>query len=422
MSAEAPSDIDLELTNLLCRKVSVQIQIRDTTFDYGAWIAALGSNRTLEEVTLSLFIFTLGTTPVVVDFFKAIGSLPKLKSLRFQKGKVFCRVPLRLLIELLQQKPASLRILHLQDLELRLETGTNGQEEIYKLSEALLALSELERVALAHCRLKSETKDPILDPLLKTLLSKESLEHVIISSSRVESLGGFISKAALNELFLTCSTWQQQSTSSSSLKELRLLKFLFSSDILTALFGTLLLCHSNLQTLLLSSCHWDNQSIQVLTRYLEQSTHLQELQLLGNCEYFDSHDNAHMELAEALQRSPSLRQFSLVPLTGRVKDDNDEEEMIDVCQMAYVEMIKSNYILEEFRCVRMLSPEWQSELELYLRLNRAGRRHLCFHNEDDVNVNLNDSRKAWVEAIAAANDDATCIYYFLSLNPSLCTY
>lgn len=414
---------DNELIGLLSRKASVQIHIRATTFNYAAWTSALSSNGTLEDVVLSIYVPTLGTTPLVLDFFRAIGKLSNLNSLRIN-GMTFCRIPLSILSTILLGPiiHEHLSVVHVQDVEFRIGEDNS---EIEVLVKATANLPQLQQFTLAHCRLSSETSNSVLDPLVGTLLTKKGMECIIISASRIHSLGGCVTKNTLRDIFRAKNQYTP-----SALEELRLLKFGFTEDVLTSLFGTLLALHTSLRKLLLSSCQWDLLSLRILSHYIRNSPNLRHLQLLGNCEYLEMKKEGHVELVAALQASRHLQFFYLEPMNRSEIFRLEEEDggIPFVSQQTYTEMLKTNCVLEEFRMLRMFPPELQSEVEFYLRLNRAGRRHLCFaeSNEgindgnDEKNFNLRDCRAAWIDAITNVNDDVACIFYFLLLNPSLC--
>jgi hypothetical protein len=143
----------------------------------------------------------------------------------------------------------------------------------------------------------------------------------------------------------------------------------------------------------------------------------------------------HVDLADALQQCQSLVRFVVEPLEQHWKKPSEEpaKELPEAAQISFVKMIQSNYGLEDFRMVKMFSPERQALMEFYLRLNRAGRRTVCFpqqdhlvgrdNQQDDKNNHTtthSDNKQAWLMAIISVNDDVRCIFYFLSLNPSLC--
>ncbi|CAB9512053.1 expressed unknown protein [Seminavis robusta] len=428
---------DDELTLILNRKNAVQIQLQNMTFDYPRWTEALDQNRTLVHVTIAVSLRALATNPTVLQFFRAIGKLPRLQKLEFRGGTSCChwRFPWQILTKgclLLhddvqhddnessneQHQQSVLHTLHIQDVEF---SSGKHQEEITELAQCISSLPSLKKLTLAHCRLEQNYQNyragsTTLDPLFHAILTSPTLEKVIVSATRVHALGGAVSKQTLRQVFAS----HQQMQQPMALQELRLLQFDFVPDILTALLGTLLRQHAQFKSLFLSSCQWDRTSLRLLAQFLIQSSdNLKELQLLGTDLNNLLHDSSlvecHVELADALASS-SLWTFLVRELypwkkKKRNHDDEKELELTLVAQQAYLTMIQThNYHLQEFCMVQQFAPQPQGLMEFYLRLNRAGR-----HDAEN-----SDHKQAWVNAVAAVNDSVACIFFFLSRNPSLC--
>lgn len=432
---------------MLCRQAKVHIHIGEMTFDFDAWTAALSTNRTLEDVTISLQLPSLGShNTSIATFFQAIGSLPKLKSFHLRPGTYASMPTVRfgLLLLVLKERPAQLTTFHIQDMEFR----DVQKENIVKVADEILpALPQLKGFTLAHCRFANTLTDhdifdrvrdddggdgAILDPLVAALLQSRTAEKIVISAARMKQLGGCpLSMDSLRNIFVL-----RQQLPHNNLKELRLLKFDFSSStVLRALLGTLLVHFSFLETLLLSSCQWDAGSVRVLSQLLHSNNLLQEVHLLGPCDYFRRNgEEAHVELADALQHSTTIRRFFLEPLHRRIHHDEDDE-ISHLSQKIHVKKMETNYSLEECRMVSLFAPEQQALMEFYFRLNIAGRRNIFFlEGSDDYKRRddgssrqfvtrghqRDDDKLVWLNVIAAGNDSVACIFYFLVRNPSLC--
>lgn len=398
---------DTELIAMLSRKASARIHIQSFTFDYFQWTKALSSNKSIEQVTLAVSVGSLGCMPPILEFFRSLGRLPKLQRLQFS-GAAYCwRLPLPLLLSLLECIPRQLATLHIQDVEFR---GSPLDVEV--LAKYVSSMSSLKHFSIAHCRFMMETSKPVLDPLIDAVLSSATLEKVFLSATRVNALGGPVSRGRLRDIFATRRRL-------SPLKELRLMKFRFPPDILAALFGTLISAHPGMEKLLLSSCQWDLSSLRVMAQLIRNGRNLQEIQLLGDCSFLESNKECHQEIADAL-RTSEIRRFFLEPLHRRTHTIvNDDEGIPITSQQVHVQTLECNYNLEEFRLAQPFAPEWQGLVEFYLRLNRAGRRTVCFQ-EGEEESERGDNKGAWVDAMIAVNDDVACIFYFLGLNPSLC--
>jgi hypothetical protein len=69
--------------------------------------------------------------------------------------------------------------------------------------------------------------------------------------------------------------------------------------------------------------------------------------------------------------------------------------------------------------------ELSDAVKLYLRLNRAGRRHLLTASNEETSTGSSAAlvRRSeidlWVETLARVRNDLSCLFYFLSCNPSM---
>ena len=427
---------------MLCRKAKIHILIQAMTFDFDAWTAALSTNRTLEDVTISVQLPSLGSNNTsIATFFKAIGSLPRLKSFHLRPGKYTSMptVSFTLLLSVLNERAVQLTTFHIQDMEFR----DVRKEGILKVADEILpALPELKVFTIAHCRFANTLTDndifdrvrdtsggAVLDPLVAALLKSSTVEKIVISAARMKQLGGCpLAMDTLRNIFVL-----RQQVPLNNLKELRLLKFDFPSTVLRAFFGTLLVHFPSLETLLVSSCQWDSGSVKVLSQLLHSDNHLCELHLLGPCDYFRTNEEPHVEIADALHHGKTIRRFFLEPLHRRIRHD-DEDEISKSSQKNHVKRMETNYSLEECRIVSLFAPEQQALMEFYMRLNIAGRRNVFLpegtegDNRQDSSSRQyvtrvhqrDDDKVAWLNVITAANDSVSCIFYFLVRNPSLC--
>jgi hypothetical protein len=156
-----------------------------------------------------------------------------------------------------------------------------------------------------------------------------------------------------------------------------------------------------------------------MSQLIRNGHNLQEVHLLGDCSFLEVNEECHQDIADAL-RTSDIRRFFLEPLHRRPQQVDEDEGISVLSQQIHVATLEVNYNLEEFRLAQPFAPEWQGLTEFYLRLNRAGRRTVCFQEAEEDELELGDNKEAWVNAIIAVNDDVACIFYFLGLNPSLC--
>ena len=84
-----------------------------------------------------------------------------------------------------------------------------------------------------------------------------------------------------------------------------------------------------------------------------------------------------------------------------------------------------NYVLESMELMNGWSDHLPA-IRFYLRMNAMGRRELLMeqkdNNHDDGNNHaIGASKDKWVEALIAHRNDASALFYLLSVNPLLCT-
>ena len=126
-------------------------------------------------------------------------------------------------------------------------------------------------------------------------------------------------------------------------------------------------------------------------------------------------DSALVPLAKTLSHYPFTSLQRLKIEAPDYFDSNVEE--------ALVKMLESNYALQSLKLM-VMSPHvggeytpWygakRTEMDMYLRLNRHGRKHLM-QNVERV------SRKEWVNALSSLSNDLDCLHYYLRENSWLC--
>lgn len=81
---------------------------------------------------------------------------------------------------------------------------------------------------------------------------------------------------------------------------------------------------------------------------------------------------------------------------------------IDPLRTSFLGLMEKNYTLEK------LAGGWAcSNLELYLKLNRAGRKRL-------LGSHAKLSPSEWIDMMASQRDDVRCLFYLVSQNPGIC--
>jgi len=114
-------------------------------------------------------------------------------------------------------------------------------------------------------------------------------------------------------------------------------------------------------------------------------------------------DRLLFQIAEALEENSSLYHFAL---------DGEFGPSTQPAQDAFERMLEVNFSLESFRlftCEVQNTPEFQ----MYLRLNRVGRKLL-------LNPKGSPTRRDWTDVMGRVSDNLDCLFYLLSVNPFIC--
>eukprot|EP00797_Seminavis_robusta_P004301 Sro127_g060870.2 (157) ;mRNA; r:68486-68956 len=80
------------------------------------------------------------------------------------------------------------------------------------------------------------------------------------------------------------------------------------------------------------------------------------------------------------------------------------------CKDAFVDMLRSNYVIENFVLFQRFPVK--PEFKLFVTLNKLGRGRLLQAQETNL--------EQWIQALATVNDDLDALFYYMSINPDLC--
>ena len=84
-------------------------------------------------------------------------------------------------------------------------------------------------------------------------------------------------------------------------------------------------------------------------------------------------------------------------------------------QKAFRHMLQHNYWLKSIQISGLFaSDEWKKEIQMYTKLNAMGRGRLV-RNTNVV------TRSQWMKVFGEAQDDLSCLFHLLLLNPLLCS-
>ena len=114
-------------------------------------------------------------------------------------------------------------------------------------------------------------------------------------------------------------------------------------------------------------------------------------------------DDGLLHIAEGLSVNKTLRKIEV----------DVSKDLGDKGRAAFLGMLEQNYKLERL-VVGNAEKSIKEKVEYYMRLNGAGRGSLI--SKGTAN------RAEWVEMLISCSDDLDCLFYFTSMNPTLCQY
>ena len=315
--------------------------------------------------------------------FQGLRDLKKLKNLSFEP-----KDENNPCVVLLQTLTAALSHSHnLKDLYIGNVTLQGfSLEEIAAFISCLRQRQSLEEIALVGCKISPIARTPYLDSIVRGIVDLPQLRVVQLQATAMDSLGT-LSSAAVSAL-CQCKT----------LRELNLVGFDLTDDqFMTA--ARALETGKRLQELSLAFCNFNIVTSAALAKMLRRNSTLKLLELTPKDRI---EEKLLIQIAEALEENTSLTHFALDgdfgPITAPTKD-------------AFERMLEENFVLESFRLYTSVQP--YPEFQMYLRLNKVGRKHLLSHKG-------RPQRNDWLDTIHHVNDSLDCIFYCLSVNPFLC--
>lgn len=346
----------------------------------------------------------------LIAIFEALGDLPNLQKLRVD----FVGRPLRLPAEALTiilQRATLLRQLVLEEVRL-----AGSMEELEAVSEALRSHPSLEIVDLHGCY-PADISQTTLDPLVSALAEVRTLTEVLLRNTRIASNRrvtnpnnnnfNLIPQNIMNnnnnndeeeEDTSINRNWEGTSLTalcqSTSLRVLTLRDMAEVRDQHLELMANSLQSNDTLRELTVCSSNLGERSGRAMGQVLRVNRHLQKLEIQLN-----SGEHA-IPITEVLQGNCSLKRLDLYfngCISPRIRE-------------AFTEMLRRNYVLLDLNG-SVWRGQSNSEIDFYLRLNRAGRGDLLTEHA---------SRARWVDTMISQKDDLSIVFSLLSMNPSVC--
>ncbi|CAB9522471.1 expressed unknown protein [Seminavis robusta] len=122
------------------------------------------------------------------------------------------------------------------------------------------------------------------------------------------------------------------------------------------------------------------------------------------------HEDFLVELLQGLAKAQKLEEFSL-------EGSGDGLVISDSCRARIGTTLEENKVLRKLQLDGIQSDTLGEEIDIFMRLNRAGRRHLLGCDDKTTPT----SRQDWMDALGNHNtrNDLNCLYYLLSKNPEV---
>lgn len=242
----------------------------------------------------------------------------------------------------------------------------------------------------------SEGRNTPLDPMVMVLSILPSMEKVYLHSTRSGGLGE-ISSQAVGALLL-----------SASLKVLKIRDFELGADTVKSM-ARMLQVNPVLRDLKVGTMiDFHSGSASAFASMLESNTGLECLEM-GLSTMIS--DDCAKTLARALKVNKGLKSFALTAEDSGSNGMMMTQKVSKSCKGAFVDMLRSNYVMENFVLFQRFPVK--PEFKLFVTLNKLGRGRLLKSEEADL--------EQWIQALATVNDDLDALFYYVSINPDLCT-
>ena len=320
--------------------------------------------------------------PSVTDLFVALSKLPELEEVKLNcVGLLDVAFPVHLLTRILLAP--NLGILELDDIAL----SANGTEDFEDLSDAIRQHETLQEFRLFGCLAgEAVESQQSLDPLLKAVSTLKLVEIDAVDDGLLGGIQGETLRVMGH---------------SSSLQKLHLNGFSLNNNCVESLSESIANNTSLEDVSFDLYCGAPGKGAFSLCDALRFNQHLLRLHISISHDW--NQDAFLMAMADSLKTNCTLK--SLIVGAISVISDNAAK--------AFAEMLLQNTVMELLQLSRYKG-DWKPTLHYYLKLNSQGRGHFLQHCEEIP-------RKEWVEVLAKSGGDLDVNFYFLQLNPLLCS-
>jgi hypothetical protein len=365
----------------------------DAASDIGGFTVAIQSlSSMVREVRVDLYnSFTARWgEDGVAELFDSLGRIPELRQLEFYGLRIF---PYQVPIAMIRRTLARATKLHEICLVGIQVSGEPRDFETF--ADTLKDHPSLKSFCLDNCRLENEARGPSLDDgIIPVLVQLPTLEKVVIRAME-RSVWGTVNCKSVE---LLCA--------SPTLKKLELFAFSPCCSNFMKVMAQSLQKHSNksqLVQLSVAGSLGGLEGVKAISQMLHTNKTLRavELHMRGRS---DEDEVGIIELSKSLTHNKTLTKFQLHGTTDRHGSWD--------ARNAFLEMLQSNYTLSD--SVQVFHPGFlRPQNDFYLKLNRLGRGRLL--------GSANIHKEEWINTLFKARDDLSCLYYLLSMNPSLCS-
>ena len=366
-------------------------------------VARLRTYRTERCVTL-VHDRTMNNNAVTEDdlvaIFQAVSEMPDLEKLRVDFVGRPLPLPVASVATVLRES-RRLKQLVLEDVRLTVD----NEGDLEAASQVIRQHPALEIVDL-HCCVPADGLEITLDPLVTALAHVPTLTEVLLRNTRIaprsmtqppepdsdsDSDNERMEDQQQNRWAGTSLTALCQST---SLHRLTLRDMAEIEDRHVEIMAESLGSNDTLREFTVCSANLGERSGRAMGHVLQVNRKLHKLEIQLNS------GEAAIPITEILRANSSLKRLDLFfngCISPRIRE-------------AFTEMLRQNY-----RLLDLNGSVWRgqsnSEIDFYLRLNRAGRGDLLTEHA---------SRSRWVDTMISQRDDLSIVFSLLLMNPSIC--
>jgi hypothetical protein len=383
------SVVDLDRVRRNDDRLSTLQLILSGAVDLPALKEVLRVNTKVSEVIIYVDETFLVELPVaeIHDLFQTIGGMPNLQKLGFHSQSGSSGVlSVQALIAITSR---ATRMVHFGISDVAL-WGSRAEFETW--AKHLQTQLFLQSFCVCECELLEPSKECPLDPLLTVLSILPSLEALFLQAATPDALGQ-VSPEAVGSIGLA-----------PQLQDLRLGNFELLHNHMVQM-AQVLKDKAVLTELKLDACHeFTVETAQAMALILKYNKKLKLLEL-GLAEMMK--DECAVVVAKSLEYNTTLESFTL----SRGASAGFRPTISSRCQEAFVEMLHQNYTLETLVLFQRFPVK--KEFKLFLTLNKYGRGKLLMSHDS--------TREKWIQAIEKVSDDLDSIFYYVSINPSICS-